>query len=629
MFKALDERIEEEIISGAVSDVFFGVGPKEEAHFFSSRANLAMASPVFHAMFFGPQWHREAGRQSPRKQRWDHDCNQTSSAPSSPRSRAAAPADPWGHCSPRTYVTERLQFRRGQHHYVAVSDIEPSAFKCMLRYVHHLDPLLSLDNAMQVYRAADKYQIFGLLDACGVFLDKHVDPSNVTQVLRLFDVACRLGQERWSQSFLRILEQLSRVQTRQVLQAQEFLELHSVSLATLLGSDGLCVNEERLWGAIRSWAEVRVMYKEQSEPEATGAGVDQRPTAVAASELVPSWQDAVRPFRHLIRFPAMSASFFAKEVSKSGVLSHQEVVDIFGFLAHKASKDPLTDDAEGEADVQVGGVYRTDSRIPRLGWCMAPGQSDPMLSEEFGLTEGRELMTTVGSVVVDGRGLSAFSWGSSVILAGPGTGFHLAFGTRGFNSGRHAWTISWRPMDSLQPGLGRTRCSRGGAAGIARDVEGFSETRSVVERTTSSSAVPATGGVAAFATGLAQKAVAVAVPLGRGSVPLPASMAAGVGTGTGTEEPSARFLDWPSCIVFGVKRDVVTEGRYVAWEEDLSSTDVMKFSIVLDFPARTITYIADRGGRCWSAAMTHEGPVYPVIAASGPHFFSIEYGCHV
>eukprot|EP00913_Durusdinium_trenchii_P025421 g23865.t1 len=186
-------------------------------------------------------------------------------------------------------------------------------------------------------------------------------------------------------------------------------------------------------------------------------------------------------------------------------------------------------------------------------------------------------------------------------------------------------------MDSLQPGLGRTRCSRGGAAGIARDVEGFSETRSVVERTTSSSAVPATGGVAAFATGLAQKAVAVAVPLGRGSVPLPASMAAGVGLRlrTGTEEPSARFLDWPSCIVFGVKRDVVTEGRYVAWEEDLSSTDAMKFSIVLDFPARTITYIADRGGRCWSAAMTHEGPVYPVIAASGPHFFSIEYGCHV
>lgn len=638
MFKALEERIEEEIVSGSVSDVFFGVGPDEETHLFSSRANLAMASPVFHAMFFGPQWHKEAGRQSPRKPRWDHDGNKTSSAPSSPKSRAVAPTDPWDKCSPRTYVTEQLQFRPGQHHYVAVPDIEPSAFHCMLRYVHHLDPRLCLDNAMQVYRAADKYQIFGLLEACGTFIDEHVDPSNVTQVLTLFDVACRMGLERYSHTFLQILEQLSRVQTRQVLQAKEFLELHSVSLATLLGSDGLCVHEELVWTAIRSWAEVRAMYKEQSaEPEATGHVAENKPTAVAASELVPSWQDAIRPLRHLIRFPAMSAAFFAKEISKSGVLSHQEVVEIFGFLAQKAEKGGLANldpDSADEDDVRVGGVYRADSRIPRLGWCMAPGQSEPMLSEEFGLTEGRELMASVGpSVVVDGRGLSASCWGSSVILAGPGTGFHLAFGTRGFNSGRHAWTISWRPMDCRQPALGRSRCSRGGAAGIARDIDGLSDApRPVVERTTSASAVSAPNGSTApnsTGTGQATKPAAVTVPLSRGSVPLPASMAAGASTVSGTEEPSARFLDWPSCIVFGVKRDVVTEGRYVAWEEDLSSTDVIRFSIVLDFPSRTITYIADRGERCWSAALTHDGPVYPVIAASGPHFFSIQYGCHV
>ncbi|CAJ1458043.1 unnamed protein product [Effrenium voratum] len=85
----------------------------------------------------------------------------------------------------------------------------------MLRYVHHLDPMLSLDNAMQVYRAADKYQIDGLLESCGAFIEKHVDPSNVMQVLGLFDVACRLGLERYSKSFLEILGELSRVQTRQ------------------------------------------------------------------------------------------------------------------------------------------------------------------------------------------------------------------------------------------------------------------------------------------------------------------------------------------------------------------------------------------------------------------------------
>ncbi|CAE7369565.1 Btbd1, partial [Symbiodinium pilosum] len=163
MFKALDERIEEEIILGNVSDVCFGVGQDEEVHLFSSRCCLAMASPVFHAMFFGPQWHKEAAaaRHSPARKsehsvghtncRWGDKLTGTSPATgsNSPRSREFGQAQQSG-------------FRTGQHHYVAVPDIEPSAFKCMLRYVHHLDPLISLDNALQVYRAADKYQIDGL-----------------------------------------------------------------------------------------------------------------------------------------------------------------------------------------------------------------------------------------------------------------------------------------------------------------------------------------------------------------------------------------------------------------------------------------------------------------------------------
>eukprot|EP00437_Effrenium_voratum_P057638 CAMPEP_0181531998 /NCGR_PEP_ID=MMETSP1110-20121109/72389_1 /TAXON_ID=174948 /ORGANISM="Symbiodinium sp., Strain CCMP421" /LENGTH=586 /DNA_ID=CAMNT_0023663085 /DNA_START=90 /DNA_END=1852 /DNA_ORIENTATION=- len=530
-----------------------------------------MASPVFHAMFFG-LWQKEAVPR--RRMDFELSGNHASSAPTSPRSHETEPLDRF---SSHAWTTGQ-QFRRGQHHYVAVSDVEPSAFKCMLRYVHHLDPMLSLDNAMQVYRAADKYQIDGLLESCGAFIEKHVDPSNVMQVLGLFDVAF--------QELLEILGELSRVQTRQVLHAQEFLELHTASLATLLSFDGLCIDEERLWRALRSWAELRAKYKEQPEPvlEGTGSSGGRKSASVAPSELVPSWQDAIRPLRHLIRFPALSAAFFAKEISKSGVLSHQEVVDIFCFLArkqvHQVSPPSIAEHAD--SDVRIGGIYRADCRVPRLGWCLAPGQSDPMLGEEFGLTEGRELMSRVGSLIVDGRGLSTAAWGSNVILAGPGTGFHLAFGNMGFTSGRHAWTISWRPMDSLQPGLGRTRCSRGGAAGIARDIS------ELVERTTSSSAVfGSTGGTTAAGPALvAKSAVAAAPPLNRtGPVALPTSLAAGAGSGAGTEEPSARFLDWTSCIVFGVKREVATEGRYVAWEEDLSSTDLIRFSIVLDFPS--------------------------------------------
>merc|ERR1712224_315443 len=115
------------------------------------------------------------------------------------------------------------------------------------------------------------------------------------------------------------------------------------------------------------------------------------------------------------------------------------------------------------------------------------------------------------------------------------------------------------------------------------------------------------------------------------------SFAAGGGAGSmvppGTEtDPASRFVDWPTCIVFGVKRDV-SERRYVAWDPDPSdmgsANACVKFAIMLDFPARTITYLADRGERRWSVALAHEGRVYPVIASSTAHYFQIQYGVHI
>merc|ERR1711924_559573 len=103
-------------------------------------------------------------------------------------------------------------------------------------------------------------------------------------------------------------------------------------------------------------------------------------------------------------------------------------------------------------------------------------------------------------------------------------------------------------------------------------------------------------------------------------------------SGPSSDDPSAHFLDWPTCFVFGVKRDVM-ERRYVAWDPaDADSDDFngcIRFAIVLDFVDKTITYLADRGERRWTAPLTHEGPIYPVIAASGPHYFHIQYGVHL
>jgi len=584
MFELLDERLEEEIARGHVFDICFGAGPHESLQLFGSRGALALASPVFHAMFFAPHWHTEP--QAPA----------TSSSWPSP----AAPA-PAGALS---YQEAPGGFCRERHTYVAVTDVEPSALRCMLRFVHHLDPRLSLDNALHVFRAADKYQMDGLRGACAAFLDAQVDPRDVDQVLRLFDISCRLGLERYSGSFLEKLGEQSRLQTSRLLRADEFAALHSVSMAALLGADCLCVDEEPLWRALQRWADLQAGGGEQRpelSPEATEEPQEEGgPAAVGSGDQPRTWQDVLRPLRRLVRFPAMRASFFAKEVAQSGVLSPTEVVDIFCHLSRSPPVPQAALRTAGAArdggelpEVLVSDAFRAEPRAPQLAWCGAPGAApDACVAEECGLTlTGAAAGHNASTAVLDGHGLKNGPLGSQVILGGPGAGFHFAFGSTGFSSGRHAWTISWQSLEALQPGA-RTRGSRGGAAGIA-------------------------GSGGAVSSGLPSGTAAASNQT--------------VGNANGSSEPAARFIDWPTCIVFGVKRDV-SERRYVGWEvpaDGNASEAFVRFAISVDFPSRTVTYMADCGERCWTAPLTHEGPIYPVVAASGPHNFRIQYGVHL
>lgn len=603
MFKPLELRFEEELDEGSVSDICFGLGPAEETRLFSSRSILAMASPVFHTMFFTPHWHSSsrAGRDEPPEDKdltrgsderesfikEESEGHEEQSRPGFFRSLSLSSSREGSTASP----TNREGYRPGQHIYVAVTDIEPTAFRCLLRYVHHLEPKLTLDNVLHVYRAADKYQIEGLLGGCAVFIEERADPWDVHQVLQLFDIACRLGLERYSISFAEKLGRLSRLQTSRLLSAEEFLTLHPVSLETLLRSDGLAVGEELLWLAVRSWAERKAA---RETPE--------------GALFAESWQDFLRPLRHFIHFPAMRLSFFAKEVAQSRVLSADEVVELFCHLATPPSQE-----------AQETLAFRSESRVPQLAWCGAAG-GQPVstdLPEDLGLAFFGEAETAV----IDGRGFTTTSWGSSIILGSSGSGFHLAFGSVGFSSGLHSWTIFWRPLDPCQSGV-RARVGRGGAAGIAVCGHGASTSSAPVSAAVS-------GGVATCQAG-------AKVP----TILYGTSRSSGVGTappGDGNrqtagsaEEPSAKFLDWPSCIVFGVKKDVC-ERRYVAWDlpESEEEEKPIRFAITLDFENRLVLYSAANGERCWQAPLTHEGPVFPVIASCGPHHFRIAYGMHV
>ncbi|CAE7326608.1 Btbd1 [Symbiodinium natans] len=162
------------------------------------------------------------------------------------------------------------------------------------------------------------------LEACGSFIEENTNPGNVTQVLRLFDMSCRLGLDRYSKHFLELLGGLSRVHTRQVLQARDFLHLHTVSLATLLSFDGLCVNEERLWKALRAWAELRAMYREGSSERIGNYG------EVPVERY---WGLPGYPYNHLMihNAAALLDTPQTGDERQAGAVAHSELVaDIYG-----------------------------------------------------------------------------------------------------------------------------------------------------------------------------------------------------------------------------------------------------------------------------------------------------------
>jgi hypothetical protein len=620
MFELLEKKAEEEIREGIVSDVCFAVGQREDVRLYGSKASLALASPVFHAMFFSLHGHVEASG--------------ITDAPGGQEDRyMIEKANP---------LSRSLQARQYTH--VCIPDVDPNAFRSVLRYVNHLDPQLTLDNSLHVYRAADKYQIEGLLDACALFLDSHIDPRDADKVLRLFDIACRLGLEKYSQRFLDELGELTRLQTARLLMADEFVLLHITSVATLLRSSSFCVDEEPLWCALRRWAEMQMsasdrrpeMSPEVPEDDSPALCEPWRERTWSGGSCIPAtWQEQLRPLKQYIRFPVMSRSFFAEEIAQSGVLDPSEVIAIFCHLTRTTGRPAANSALASEL---VAETFLAEPRIPQLQWCRAPGTMESLFEEELGVGVDTSLspLGSVSVVVADGSAMSLGSWGPRIVLGGSGAGFHFAFGSVGFSSGVHSWTITWRPLDGVgQPAGARRGLGRGGAAGIAFEEKTSGEHSPTLPMATSFSGA---GAGQCSSMGPAQPKSVIGVGGVRTSSGQPGTVSVAGNNGAvpplSTEaEPSSRFSDWPTCIVFGTKREV-SEKRYVAWDPDASDASSanggMKFAIVIDFPARTVTYLADRGERRWTAPLANDtGRVYPVIASSTAHYFQIQYGVHI
>ncbi|XP_065565306.1 BTB/POZ domain-containing protein 3-like isoform X2 [Artemia franciscana] len=196
---------------------------------------------------------------------------------------------------------------------IEVPDVEPNAFLALLKYLYcdeiHLEP----DGVLATLYAAKKYMVPYLARACVNYLDSSLSARNACLLLsqsRLFEEP-DLVNRCWE-----VLD----AQAEIALSSDGICEIDVQTLQLILKRETLDCKEIVVFEAVLKWAAAECVRKEM---EPTNENVRR----VLGDTL------------YLVRIPSMSLEDFANGAAQSGVLTLQEVRDLFLHYTAKAKPE--------------------------------------------------------------------------------------------------------------------------------------------------------------------------------------------------------------------------------------------------------------------------------------------------
>ena len=201
---------------------------------------------------------------------------------------------------------------------VSIGDGDVESFMELLRFIYTDKVVLTLDNALEVLYLAKKYIVPALVRKCIDYVERNLNHDNVLTVLchSRFLAEEDLVKKCWS---------VVDLYTTQVFDCEGFSELDEETLTLLVQRNTLTASEVSLFNAVKLWAEQECARR------------DVAPTA-ENKRIV-----AKGPMKY-IRFPLMAPVEFADEVARSGLLTHEEITNIFlFFLSSFETKLPFSD----------------------------------------------------------------------------------------------------------------------------------------------------------------------------------------------------------------------------------------------------------------------------------------------
>ncbi|XP_040579584.1 BTB/POZ domain-containing protein 6-B [Lepeophtheirus salmonis] len=205
---------------------------------------------------------------------------------------------------------------------ITIIDIEPQSFFTLLKYLYSDVIELHMDHIVSILYASKKYMIQHLTEQCVLFINKNLTPNNVCALL----------------SNLRIYEDISNTislcwdlidsESQLAISSESFIEVDHSILTQIIFREGLNCTELEVFKAALNWANARLDPKEvKNEQDKNNLGKKRR-------EILGSALDE-------IRFPLMTIKEFADEVIPTGILNHDEIIDIFVHLSSPKIKPEI------------------------------------------------------------------------------------------------------------------------------------------------------------------------------------------------------------------------------------------------------------------------------------------------
>ena len=187
---------------------------------------------------------------------------------------------------------------------IDLHDCDSESFLEFLRFLYTDKVDLTGGSVMQVWYLAKKYIVPELETACTNFLKENLSPENVFDILPL----AKIFEEE--ELVVRCWEVVDR-STQVALQSETFPSITRELLEEVVKRDDLTIHEIDLFQAVDRWATAECERK-HLEP------VKDSKSIVTGKEVLSN-----------IRFPLMSQDQFAEKVPCSGLLSKDEIIELF------------------------------------------------------------------------------------------------------------------------------------------------------------------------------------------------------------------------------------------------------------------------------------------------------------